>query len=80
MQDSDDRRIGRLEARYEAHVEDYVDLKRLVTEMQHHLRELENWRLEVSVYLRQIRWLLVLVIAALVTGLINIVLNLELHG
>jgi membrane-bound lytic murein transglycosylase MltF len=73
-------RLERLETRFEGHLEDYRELRALIVEMQAHLRAIENWRLEVEVYFRQIRWLIVLVIAALITGVINIVLNLELHA
>ena len=77
--DDSPSRLSRLETRYEGHLEDYNDLKHLVSELQRSMRDVENWRVEVNVYFRQIRWLIVLVVAALVTGVINILLNLELH-
>lgn len=75
-----EQRLSHLESRYEALMEDVVDLRRRIDEIHNQLRVFEAFRLEVAVYLRQVRWLIALVVAALITGLINIVLNLELHG
>lgn len=71
-----DTRLERVETKLVDHI---ADANPKLNAMQEQLHDLEAWRLEVSVYFRQIRWLLVLVIAALVTGIVNIVLNLELH-
>ena len=72
-----DTRLERVETKLSDHIADAVPR---LTGMEKQLHDLDNWRLEMSVYVRQIRWLIVLVVAALVTGLINIVLNLELHA
>lgn len=75
-----DARLGKLETRFDGHIDDFDELRKLVIELNAQFRELEKWRLEVAIYVRQIRWLMVLVFSALITGIVNIVLNLELHA
>ena len=78
---ANESRIIRLEERLTDHLHDYEDLKRTVATMTRELRELEDWQVEVAVYLRQLRWVVVLSAGALITGLINLLLmvNLEVH-
>ena len=42
------------------------------------LRELQDWRLEVSIYMKQAKWAVALAGGALVAGVANIALNLLL--
>lgn len=44
------------------------------------IRELQDWRLEMNVYLRQLRWTLVMAGGALLVGTVNILLELVKHA
>lgn len=76
---SQEVRLANLELRLAEHLRDYEEFKKVLAQASIELRELEDWRLEVQVYLRQLRWVVVLAAGALVTGIINLLLNLELH-
>ena len=43
------------------------------------IRELQDWRIEMNVYLRQLRWTLVVAGGAFLVGVANIVLELAKH-
>lgn len=78
---ANESRIVRLEERLADHLHEYEDLKVTLARIMAELRELEDWQVEVGVYLRQLRWVVVLSAGALITGLINLLLmvNLEVH-
>ena len=43
------------------------------------IRALEDWRIEMTVYMRQLRWTLIVALGALIASGINILLELAKH-
>jgi hypothetical protein len=73
--DHDGSVIPRLE-RIERKVDDLV---RCQDEQAKAIRTLEDWRIEMNVYLRQARWTLIVALGALIAGSVNIALALAAH-
>ena len=72
-------KLDRLEDRVERQGIDIIDIKRTDVGTAASIRSIEDWRVEMTVYLKQIRWTFLVALAALIAGVANIVLGLVEH-
>lgn len=83
------RRLDRIETKldtfiaehgrtHDAEREVWGQIKKDADAVHPKLRELEDWRLEVTVYLKQAKWAVMLAGGALIAGVLNILLNVAL--
>lgn len=74
-----EHKLDRLEDRIEATTSEAIGLRKTALDTAHSIRELQDWRVEMTAYLRQVRWILVVAGAAVVVGVINLALELAQH-
>lgn len=74
-----EHKLDRLEDRIESTSIEAIALRKTALDTTHSIRELEDWRVEINAYLRQVRWVLVVAGAAVIVGIVNIVLELAQH-
>ncbi len=70
---------GTVTARLERIERKVDDLVRCQDAQAKSIRTLEDWRIEMNVYMRQARWTLLVALGALLAGSVNIVLALVTH-
>jgi len=65
-------RLARIESKLDSFTDWQIEAKR-------EIRELHDWRIEMNVYLRQLRWTFAMAGGALIVGVINILIELVKH-
>lgn len=74
-----EQKLDRLEDRVTDQSVAIIELRKVDVDASVQMRILQDWRLEMTVYLKQIRWTMVVALGAFLVGLVNIVIALIEH-